>query len=140
MRYFISFLLFTILIASCDANKGIVKKGDINKGIENDTIRIANDELEYEIIIIEPGFNSFILTQPPRGYYGLSYLENRNRIFVMEYNQRVRNPQQFDYNLYPQTIDYNTGTSYGYEVNYMLFNYFQYFMRKYNQKFTGGRQ
>lgn len=140
MRYLISFLLFALLIASCDAKKATVKDKNVNTGIENDTIRIANDDLEYEIIIIEPGFNSFLLTQPPRGHYGLTFLEGRNRMFVTEYNLRARNPQQFDYNLYPQTIDYNYRTSYGYEVNYMLYNYFKFFMQQYNQKFPGGRQ
>lgn len=140
MRYFISFLLFAVLIASCDANKGVIKDKDINTGVENDTIRIANDELEYEIIIFEPGFNAFLLTQPPRGHYSQSFLENRNRNFVIEYNIRARNPQQYDFNLYPQTIDYRYGTDYGYEVNYMLYNYFQFFIQRYNQRFPGGRQ
>lgn len=140
MRYFITFLLFAVLIAGCDANKAAVKDPIVNTGVENDTIRIANDALEYEIIIIEPGFNSFLLTQPPRGHYGLTLLESRNRRFVLEYNLRARNPQQYDFNLYPQTIDYQYGTSYGYEVNYMLYNYFQFFMQRYNQNFPGGRQ
>jgi hypothetical protein len=126
-------------MVSCDANKTITKDSNVNMGVENDTIRISNDDLEYEILIIDPGFNSFILTQPPRGHYGLTYLENKNRNFVLEYNNRARNPQQFDFNLYPQSIDYNYGTHYGYEVNYMLYNYFRFFMQKYNQKFPGGR-
>jgi hypothetical protein len=139
MKYLLTFLIFVLLMMSCDANKTITKDSNVNLGVENDTIRIANDDLEYEILIIDPGFNSFILTQPPRGHYGLTYLENKNRNFVLEYNNRARNPQQFDFNLYPQAIDYNYGTSYGYEVNYMLYNYFRFFMQKYNQKFPGGR-
>ncbi len=140
MRYLITLLLVAVFIASCDANKAAVKNHDVNTGAQNDTIRIANDELEYEIIIIEPGFNSFLLTQPPRGHYGLTYLEGRNRNFVLEYNLRARNPQQYDFNLYPQTIDYQYGTSYGYEVNYMLYNYGRFFMQRYKQKFPGIRQ
>ena len=139
MKYLLTFLIFVLLMMSCDANKTITKDSNVNLGVENDTIRMANDDLEYEILIIDPGFNSFILTQPPRGHYGLTYLENKNRNFVLEYNNRARNPQQFDFNLYPQAIDYNYGTSYGYEVNYMLYNYFRFFMQKYNQKFPGGR-
>jgi hypothetical protein len=139
MKYLLTFLIFVLPMASCDANKAITKDPNVNMGLENDTIRIANDDLEYEILIIDPGFNSFILTQPPRGHYGLIYLENKNRNFVLEYNNRARNPQQFDFNLYPQSIDYNYGTPYGYEVNYMLYNYFRFFMQKYNQKFPGGR-
>ena len=139
MKYLLTFLIFVLLMVSCDANKTITKDSNVNMGVENDTIRIANDDLEYEILIIDPGFNSFILTQPPRGHYGLTYIENKNRNIVLEYNNRARNPQQFDFNLYPQAIDYNYGTSYGYEVNYMLYNYFRFFMQKYNQKFPGGR-
>ena len=131
--------MFSLLIASCDANKSITKEKDINTNVANDTIRIANDELEYEIIIIEPGFNSFLLMQPQRGYYGLTFLENKNRMFVNTYNNRVNNPQQYDYTLYTQVIDYNYGIDYGYEVNYMLYNYFKFFMQRYNQTFPGGR-
>lgn len=140
MRYLITLLLVAVLMASCDANKAAVKNPDVNTGVVNDTIRIANDELEYEIIIFEAGFNAFLATQPPRGHFGLSFLENKNRNFVIEYNIRTRNPQQYDFNLYPQAIDYQYGTDYGYEVNYMLYNYFQFFIKRYNQRFPGGRQ
>jgi hypothetical protein len=30
---------------------------------QNDTIRIANDELEYEVIIIDPGFNTWLVSR-----------------------------------------------------------------------------
>jgi len=140
MKFLIPFILFAFLVASCDANKKTIKNNDVNTGVENDTIRIANDELEYEIIVIDSGFNSFLLTQPPRGHYDLNFLEGRNRIYVQEYNIRARNPQQYDFNLYPQSIDYNTSTSYGYEVNYLLYNYFQFFAKKYKQRFPGLRQ
>ena len=105
----------------------------------NDTIRIANDSLEYEIFIIEPGFNTWILTQPPKGYYGLAFLESRNRNFVYEYNNRVLNPQRYPISLYPQQINYEMGIHYGLEVNYMLYNYFLYFQKKYKQHFIIGR-
>lgn len=57
----------------------------------------------------------------------------------MEYNRRVMNPQQFNPNLYVQQINYEFGVDYGYEVNYLLYNYLKYFQRKYNQKFPGSR-
>ncbi|MFD2827527.1 DUF6146 family protein [Leeuwenhoekiella polynyae] len=103
---------------------------------DNDTVRIANDSLEYEIIIIEPGFNTFLNSiARPEGYYSQSYLENKNQFLVIEYNQRVQQPFRFDPNLYPQQIDYNSQIDYGYEVNYKLYNYFVYFSRQYNQRF-----
>ena len=53
----------------------------------NDTVRIANDSLEYEIIIIEPGFNTFLNSiAKPEGYYSQNYLENKNRFLVVDYN------------------------------------------------------
>lgn len=106
---------------------------------ENDTIRIKNDSLEYEIIIIEPGFNSWLYTQRPRGYYSQGYLENRNVLYVTEYNMRVRNFQIFDPLMYPQEINYDFSLDYGYEVNYLLYNYFIYFQQKFKQKLIGGR-
>jgi len=105
----------------------------------SDTVRIANDSLEYEIIIFEPGFSSWLVSQQPRGYYGQQYLEGRNKIYVGEYNSRVRSANRFATNLYPQEIDYDYFTDYGYEVNYMLYNYFVYFQERYNQKFIIGR-
>jgi hypothetical protein len=45
----------------------------------NDTIRIANDTLEYEVIIIDPGFSTWLASRSlPRNYHSQSYLENKN--------------------------------------------------------------
>jgi hypothetical protein len=103
------------------------------KEIANDTVRIANDDLAYEILIIEPGFNAWLVTQPPRGYNGMTFLESNNRIYVSTYNSRVYDMNYLN-NLYPQTINYEPNIHYGLEVNYMLYNYFKYFEEKYDQR------
>jgi hypothetical protein len=108
-------------------------KGDTSIDPSSDTVRIANDELEYEIIIIEPGFNSWLITQPNPEYYSLSSLENKNVFSVAEYNRRVIN-SAYSRELYPQQINYEPNISYGMEVNYLLFQYFRYFEKTYNQK------
>lgn len=103
----------------------------------NDTVRIADDDdkVEYEIIIIEPGYNAWLVSiARPEGYYSQQYLENRNQIWVQEWNNRVRQPLRFAPNLYEMAIDYSPHIDYGYEVNYKLYNYFIYFQRKYNQR------
>jgi len=103
-----------------------------------DTVRIANDELEYEILIIEPGFNFWLQsTAKPEGYYSQSFLEGRNQLFVSEWNNRVLQPQRYDQRLYELSIDYNPSIDYGYEVNYKLYNYFIYFQLHYKQQLTG---
>ncbi len=102
---------------------------------DNDTVTIANDELEYQIIIIEPGFNSWLnSTARPEGFYSQQFLENRNYLYVLEWNNRVMQPLRFNPNLYEMQIDYQQGIDYGYEVNYKLYNYFIYFQLTYKQR------
>ena len=134
MRNFIYILLLGIFVYSCGSTRDR-KLGDSNVG--NDTVRIANDSLEYEIIIIEPGFNLFINSiAKPKDYYSQQYLESKNRFLVSEYNARVRQPQVYGPNLYLQEINYEPGIDYGYKVNYLLYNYFVFFSRHYNQRFS----
>lgn len=102
---------------------------------EKDTVTIANESSNYEIIIIEPGFQTWLQSiARPEGYYSQSFLENRNQIMVTTWNQRVLEPMRYDPMLYEMQINYDPGTDYGYEVNYKLYNYFIYFQRKYNQR------
>ena len=126
-------LLFIVIACSSQRDSSNQKKNTTHQ-VQNDTIRIANDSLEYEIIIIEPGFYSWLATQPPRGFYSQSTLEIRNQFRVREYNLRVQNPISYDPNLYILRIDYENGIDYGYEVNYLLYNWFLFFEKRYNQK------
>jgi hypothetical protein len=104
---------------------------------DNDTVRIANDSLEYEVIIIDPGFNNWLYSRAkPRGFYGQPYMENRNRFWVTEWNNRVLNPQRYG-DMYQMRIDYSPTIDYGYEVNYLLFNYLVYFQNANNQRLGG---
>lgn len=126
-------LIALSLVIGCGSYKS--KTGlDESSSIPADTVRIANDSLEYEIIIIEPGFNQWLASQPPRGYWLQSNLEFNNRLKVQEYNLRVINPMNFDPNLYVFRIDYEPNVDYGYEVNYLLYNYFLFFENRYNQR------
>lgn len=136
MKNLIYLLLFGLFIYSCGTSRDrdLKNTGNITA---NDTVRIANDSLEYEVIIIEPGFNLFINSiARPEGYYSQSYLENKNRFLVSEYNMRVNQPFQYNPNLYVQEINYDPNIDYGYEVNYLLYNYFVFISREYNQRFS----
>ncbi len=124
------------LFLSCNASQAN-KIFTENENPNNDTIRISNEELEYEIIIFDPGFNAWLRSNArPRGYYSQSYLEARNRAWVIEWNARANLPLQ-NRNLYEMQIDYNANTNYGYEVNYLLFNYLVYFQQKNNVNLGG---
>lgn len=131
-KIFYTLALATFIIGCATTNT----KKDIAATATNtsDTVRIANDSLEYEVLIIEPGFNSWLVTQKPRGFYEQVWLENRNIVRVTQYNNRVLNSIQFDPNVYLQQIDYQRGVDYGYEVNYLLHNWFEFFEKRYKQK------
>jgi len=135
MKNLFYFFLLGLFIYSCGSGRDM--KSSSSSATANDTVRIANDSLQYEIIIIEPGFNLFINSlAKPKGYYSQSYLETKNQILVQDYNSRVRNPLNYNPNLYIQEINYDTFVNYGYEVNYMLYNYFVYLSHEYNQRFS----
>jgi hypothetical protein len=132
-------LLFSglLILVACNASQN-KKKIEEKSKLESDTIRIANKEIEYEVLIIDVGFSSwFNSNAKPRNYYSQSYLESRNRVWVLEWNRRVMLSSQYDPNLYEMTINYETNINYGYEVNYMLYNYLVYFQLKNNQKLGG---
>jgi len=135
-------LFLLVFAASCGTTKETVNIPDITDAeketfnqTEGDTINISSDKTEYQITIIEPGFNTWLRSiARPEGFYSQSYLENRNQIMVTTWNQRVLQPQRFNANLYEMQIDYWPNIDYGYEVNYKLYNYFIYFQRKYKQR------
>lgn len=131
MKILLSLVLFISIIA-CTTQKSAMasSRSKDPKAVvaKNDTIKIANDSLEYEVIIIDPGFSNWFATNGrPRGFYSQAYLEGRNIPWVTEWNIRARSPIGNQANMYQMEIDYRPGTNYGYEVNYMLFNYLTYF-------------
>lgn len=132
----ITLLLGTII--GCSTSKKLPGVTTDGKSVAaNDTVRIANDSLEYEVIIIDPGFTGWLASRAkPRGYYGQSYLENKNRLWVMEWNNRALNPLRYG-DMYSLAIDYQPTIDYGYEVNYLLYNYLVYFQISNRQKLGG---
>ncbi|WP_309642073.1 DUF6146 family protein [Flavobacterium sp.] len=134
MKNLLLALAVILVICCCSQTKPLVAKRISEAAIEKDTVRIANDSLEYEIIIIEPGFNAWLATQKPRSYYSLQYLENHNQRFATQWNNRVAQPYSYDPSLYEMRIDYFSSIHYGYEVNYLLYHYFMYFQSRYKQR------
>ncbi|HFS66674.1 MAG TPA: hypothetical protein ENK67_00490 [Flavobacteriia bacterium] len=90
---------------------------------------------EYDIIILDNGFNRFLATAKPKSFYNESTLEIKNRRYVQIWNQRVRDPRHFNPMIYEQEIDYDVNKHYGMDVNYKLFQYFQYLQQELGQRF-----
>ncbi len=127
-----------ILIIGCKTKKSVMVNNEKSLSLQKDTIRIANDSLQYEVVIIDPGFSTWLNSRAfPRNYHTESYLESKNRIYVSEWNSRVMQTMRYNPNLYTITIDYNPNINYGYEVNYLIYNYMIYFQNTYKQKLDG---
>lgn len=131
--YLIAIILFFVI--AC----GTKKTSTFDKTtVKNDTIRIANDALEYEVIIIDAGFNSWLASYgKPRNFYTQNYMEQRNRTWVSQWNQNVISGPRRD--LFEMNINYDFNTDYGYEVNYLLYNYLTYFQLTNNIQLGGFR-
>ena len=136
MKHLFYILVLGLFIYSCSSTRDRDFQNQ-EAMVENDTVRIANDSLEYEIIIIDPGFSYFInALAKPEGYHSQSYLENKNKFLVADHNSRVQQPFRYNPNIYEMQINYDPKIDYGYEVNYLLYNYFVYLSHKYNQRFS----
>ena len=123
MRNIVLLIALSALMLACTG------PGQISKiSLINDVEEVA-DTVEYELIIIDPGFDSwFIISAKPVWYYSQSYLESWNRQYVTAWNSKVMSGRQ---NRFFETyIDYLPHIDYGLELNYKLFNYFQYVEKK----------
>ena len=137
MKYLFQYLPFSIVglfLFAC----GSYPVNNSKKSEEKPVI-ISNDSLEYEVIIIDTGFTLYLNTiAKPKNYYSLNYLENRNNMYVTNWNLRALNPLKFNSSIYGNIIDYSPQIRYGLEVNYKLFNYFQFAQQKYKIRLDGG--
>lgn len=142
MKNYISIVIVFLvpLFFSCKSNtKPVIAKNPAGKVQSSDTLRIANEELEYEVLIIDPGFDSWFRgNAKPRGFHSQYYLESRNIRWVSEWNNRAQFPtNNAERDLFEMQIDYQNGINYGYEVNYLLYNYLVYFQLSNNIRLGG---
>jgi hypothetical protein len=128
-------IIASFFIFSCNSNKKFSSEN--KEKLKSDTIHISNPDLEYDVIIIDAGFSTWFNSYAkPKGFYSQSYLEARNRTWIMEWNNRARNPIRYG-NIFDMTIDYDNTTNYGYHVNYMIYNYLVYFQLTNKQQLGG---
>jgi hypothetical protein len=133
MKHLIYYLVIGLFIVGCTTTKTTTQKDD---NLPEGAVKIANEDLEYEIIIIDPGFETYLNTiAKPANFYSQEYYENKNHFYVLEWNQRVLKPSAFNSSIYENHIDYERDIDYGLDVNYKLYNYFKFVEHKYGQKF-----
>jgi hypothetical protein len=82
----------------------------------------ASDSTEYELVVFDQGFETWLLMQPSQ-QYSVEHYKAKNRIYVSEWNYRYMSPSRYGghYGSYDYFIDY------GLEFERRLFYYFKYF-------------
>jgi uncharacterized protein YceK len=133
-----SLAVLSLFFSSCGTQNKTASVSDTTE--EEPPVRIANDSLEYELIIIDLGFTAYLNSVAlPMSFYSQDFLESRNQLYVTTWNIRAQNPSQFDPNIYENVVNYQSNINYGLEVNYKLFWYFQFAQRKYQMRLGGFR-
>lgn len=84
-----------------------------------------SDSTEYELIVMDLGFETWLLMQP-QNLYSLDYYRTKNRLYVSEWNYRYLYPRRYR-GLYESYINYDPSTDYGLEFERRLYYYFKYF-------------
>lgn len=135
MKTLVTSLLILLVLISCNSTIKTVPVNNDNKNPE-EVVRIANDSLEYEILIIDIGFETYLHTiAKPANFYSQSYYELKNQFYVIEWNIRAHNPLRYNSSIYENVIDYDPNIDYGLDVNYKLYNYFEFVKYKYKERF-----
>ena len=85
----------------------------------------AVDSTEYELVVFDQGYETWLLMQPSQ-QHSAEYYKAKNRIYVSEWNYRYMNQARYG-SQYGSYLDYDTFIDYGYEFERRLFYYFKYF-------------
>lgn len=117
MKYLFITALFIVLAMACTNKRELV--------IQEQEPTAQEDSITYELIVLDPGFDSWYLIHgTPSKYHTQSYYESWNKRYVDAWNYQhigYRYPEVIEGN-----IDYQTNIDYGFELNHKLFYYFMY--------------
>jgi hypothetical protein len=115
--------LFILLVAwSCSPSQ--------KTGTSDKKTSVQIDSTEYEVIIIDPEFETwYLMNYSPSKDYSNEYYRSRNRIGILNWND------YFDGGRYHRVIEnhifYDPSVDYGIEVNRKLYWYFKYIEENY---------
>lgn len=92
---------------------------------------LESKKMEYDLIVTEFGFDSFLAQQNSERFYSLEFLKSKNRLYVNEWNSRVLtgNPD-----IYDMRIDYQPQVRYGLNFEYKLYQFFKFIEQKHKTK------
>ncbi len=110
-----------------------------NPRTEANIVQPEDNGEEYELIIIDPGFNSWMVTNSrPVGFYAPQYYAQWNQRYVAAWNEKVSQAAYYGARDYPfeNRINYDPTVDYGVELNYELYYYFRYIESMYGNRYN----
>ncbi|WP_423130382.1 DUF6146 family protein [Gaoshiqia sp. Z1-71] len=114
--YLILLISFAVLLGCATRQSIRIETAETDSG---------EDSVSYELIVFDPGFESwFLKNHKPSQFRSQSYYEYWNRRYVQAWNYHetgFRHRQLID-----GYINYDSNTDYGPEINHKLFYYFMY--------------
>ncbi|MDO5510381.1 MAG: DUF6146 family protein [Weeksellaceae bacterium] len=138
MRFFLWLMLatVTIIFTGCRSSLQQTTVPVEQAGLDFE----PNEEGEYDLVVFDPAYDVFLASRAmPKNYFSETYYKNRNFFLVTEWNIRVRQPMRFSNDLYVMEINYDPSVNYGIDLEYKLFNFFQFIQWKYGQNLDGRR-
>ncbi|HHX31492.1 MAG TPA: hypothetical protein GX712_02745 [Bacteroidales bacterium] len=119
MKNILMLIVVILLIWGCSGPKGVVSLEPNNGDVA------TVDSIEYELIVMDTGFETWYLLQDsPTHYRSQQYYEGWNRQYVSAWNAYANQPSRRSF--FQSIIGYESNVDYGFELNHKLFYYFQY--------------
>ncbi|MFO7575408.1 MAG: DUF6146 family protein [Bacteroidales bacterium] len=112
---------------------------DKKERVKSDTLEMKRDSIEYELIIFDTGFDTWLAMKPSKNFYSNEYYRQKNIQYVREWNNRFMNPRRYG-SIYENYIDFDPMIDYGKDLNYKLYYYFRYFEQMNGVKLIPGRR
>lgn len=127
MKYLLFISVLTLALYSCQSSKPVSASDAPAQELSVE----ASDSTEYELIVFDPRFDTFLATQPyPKEFYSNDYYQNWNYRYCVEWNIRHSNPIRYG-DFYQTEIPYDLSVDYGVDFNFTLYQYFQFIDREY---------
>lgn len=115
MKNLLILIVTMLLLSSCGTYSSFNNEKTEDKAI------ISTDSSEYELVILDLGFESWFATHNLlAAAHSKEYYKNWNERYILEWNRLYLKGHPYFENL----IDFSPMEDYGFDVNYKLYHYF----------------
>lgn len=138
MKFPIFTMLIFVFAVSCRSSAPTNKNPA--ESAENTLSFEKNEDEEYDIIVLDPQYETFRLTiARPMNFYSEDYYKRYNQRYVNEWNLRHSQPFNYDPDFYTMAINYEANKKYGINLEYKLYTFFEFIKWKYKVDLYFGR-